>query len=194
MQGLDRILCKNSYLLVLRALYSAREPMTGREVERRTGLSNRAAMMALEALTETHCVHCEITPRAHWYEINRNHYLISKAIRPAFEAEEFFWEDLRKITRKNIKPQPIAAVVTGPLARDESLSEGRLELTLLFDSGRNRVRAYSSMENLENAIADRFGLPIKSTLLDTNNMDKEEFDTLWKRVAREGILLFGTLP
>lgn len=194
MQGLNRIFRKFSHLPVLRALYYARAPMTGREVERRTGLSNRATMMALQSLCDACCVHCEETAHAHWYQLNTENYLVKRVLLQAFEAEEQFWEDLRKTTRRLIKPRPRAAVATGPLARDESLSEGRLELTLLFDSGRSRVRAYNSMPDLEALVNDRYALPLKLTLLDMNNMDKEEFDDLWKRVAREGILLFGTLP
>jgi hypothetical protein len=31
-------------------------------------------------------------------------------------------------------------------------------------------------------------------MLDANTADLDEYETLWRRVEREGILLFGTLP
>ena len=52
------------------------------------------------------------------------------------------WDDLRKIVRRVVHPRPIAAVATGPLARDETLSEGRIELSMVFSSGRSRLRAF----------------------------------------------------
>jgi hypothetical protein len=181
-------------LLVLRTLYHAEEPLTGREIERRTGLSNRTTMLALETLVDASVVHREQDTHAHWYELNTNHYLAAKVLKPAFEAEDLFWDDLRKTVRRVVHPRPIAAVATGPLARDEGLSEGRIDLTMLFSTGRNRMRAFRSMEELGDTIWDRYGLSMDYTLLDVNTMDDDEYDTLWRRVEREGILLFGTLP
>ncbi len=194
MNGLDLLLGKHSHLLVLRALYNADEPLSGREVERRTGLSNRAAMLALDALATLSALHVETTSRAHLYNLNRNHYLVSKAIRPAFEAEDLFWDDLRKLIRKIVHPRPIAAVATGPLARDESLASGKIEVSLFFTTGRNRIRAFHSTQELVDEVWDRYALDIESVLLDPNSMNQETHAALWRRIEREGILLFGTLP
>jgi len=179
---------------VLRVLFHAEEPVTGREIERRTGLSNRGVMMALESLVDLAAVQCEITERAHWYTLNRAHYLINKGLKAAFEAEDLFWDDLCKTVRRVVHPRPVAAVATGPLARHDDLSGGRIELTLVFSTVRNRLRAFRSMEMLEEAAWDRYALAVNATLLAATEVDDDEYDTLWRRVEREGILLFGTLP
>lgn len=194
MHGLDLLLSRQSQLLVLRALYRAEEALTGREIERRTGLSNRATMLALENLTDLSAVHREVSSSAHLYELNGNHYLVNKVLRPAFDAEDMFWNDLARIVRRAVNPKPVAAVATGPLARDESESSGRVELTMVFSSGRKRVRAFNSMERLRDEIWDRYGLPIDSILLDISTVDRNSNDALWRRIEREGILLFGNLP
>ena len=194
MHGLDSILSKASHLLVLRVLAHADEPLTGREVQRRCGLSNRATMLALEGLGDVSAVHIEQTSQANWYELNPNNYFVAKALKPIFECEDLFWDDLRKITRRNLTPRPTAAVATGPLARDEELSTGRIELTLVFSSGRNRIRAYSCADELADAIWDRYALNVEVNWLDTNNYTDDEYEPLWRRIEREGILLFGTLP
>ncbi|MBU0679570.1 MAG: hypothetical protein KJ626_15825 [Verrucomicrobia bacterium] len=194
MQGLDPLLCRHSQLLVLRCLYRAKESLTGREIERRTGLSNRATMLALESLVEASAVNLDITSTAHWYELNQNHYFVAKALKPAFEAEDLFWDDLRKTVRKIVHPRPLAAVATGPLARDETAFAGRVDLSMVFSTGRARIRAFKSIEELKEGVWDRYAIQIEPILLDVNTMDEEEYDTLWRRVEREGILLFGTLP
>jgi hypothetical protein len=194
MQGLDRLLSRPSQLLALRTLFHADQPLCGREVERRTGLSNRAAMVALDALVELAAVRCETTTRAHLYTLNRNSYLVARALKPAFEAEDVFWEDLRKTVRRVVHPRPIAGVATGPLARNETDPSGRLGLILIFSSGRNRIRAFRTMTALEEAVWDRYAVRINATLMDSNTADLDEHDALWRRVEREGILLFGTLP
>ena len=104
------------------------------------------------------------------------------------------WDDLRKIVRRVVHPRPIAAVATGPLARDETLSEGRVELSMVFSSGRSRLRAFRTMETLAEELWNRHAVDFEHNLLDVNTVDRGEHDALWKRVAREGILLFGTLP
>jgi len=193
MQGFDLLLSRPSHLSVLRVLYHAEGPLTGREVERRSGLSNRGAMLALESLTEISAVYRQEEGAAYYYTLNTSHYFVSR-LKPIFDAEDLFWTDVRKLVRRLIHPRPVAAVAAGPLARDESLAWGRVELVMLFSSGRSRIRAFASTEELREAIQDRYGLPSVCTLLDVNIMDRDEYDALWKRVAREGILLFGTLP
>jgi hypothetical protein len=194
LRGLDLILAKHSHLRVLRVLHHAHEPLSGREVERRSGLSNRAAMMALETLTEASAVSCEVTPRANCYSLSSDNYLVNRAIRPGFEAEELFWEDLKKTVRRIVRPRPSCAVVTGPIARDDALFSGHLELVMVFSSGRQRVRAFPSSEKLIETILDRYGLSADFTLIDANAADRSEYDTLWRRVEREGVLLYGVLP
>lgn len=194
MHGLNVILSKPSHLLALRILYHADEPLTGREVQRRCGLSNRATMLALEALVEASAVHCDCTRQANWYTLNNGNYLVAKGLKPAYDAEDMFWEDLRKLVRRVVRPRPVAAVVTGPLARDEAEVTGRLEITMILSSGRNRIRAYRCHDDLVETVWDRYALNVELNWLDVNNLDDEEYDPLWRRVEREGVLLYGTLP
>jgi len=194
MHGLDRILGKASHLAVLRVLNDTKTPLSGREIQRRARLSNRAAMMALEALCGQNVLLCEVTSTAYLYQANARHYLWSKAIRPAFDAEYAFWDDLGKIVRRSLTPRPDAAMVTGTLARDEAATEGRLDLHLLFSGGRQRLQAYRCMERLGQAIRIRYALDVSATFMDIRTMDDPEYQDLWRRIAREGILLFGKLP
>ena len=194
MEGLNAILANRSHLMVLRALFHADHAMTGRAVERLTGLSNRGTMIALAALVDARAVFREIRGRAHHYTLNRSHYLVDKALRPAFDAEELFWGDLARTVRKIVKPRPLAVVATGPLAREEADYGGRLMLTMLFPSGRGRIMSLASIRTLADTIRDRYGMVLEHHLLDINTMDDKEYIPLWLRVEREGILLFGTLP
>ena len=195
MHALNRILGKQSHLAVLRVLHASEEvPLTGREVQRRAGLSNRAAMQALEGLADASVVLREETAAAHYFRLNSRHYLWTKAVRPALEAEFAVWEDLRKTVRRLITPRPEAAMVTGPLVRDEHAESGKLDVHLLFVGGRQRLQAYRCLERLAERIRERYALEISCTFMDMRNMDDPEFQDLWRRIAREGVLLFGKLP
>lgn len=194
MEGLNAVFSNGSRVAVLRALYEADQPLTGRAVERATGLSNRTVMMGLHALTELGIALCTEERAAHFYTLNASHYLVAKAIKPAFEAEVLFWDDLQRLIRRVVRPRPMAAVATGPLARGEADFGGRLMLMMLFASGRERMRALSAMPRLSERIGDRYTMALEHHLLDVNTMDRDEHVPLWRRVEREGILLFGTLP
>jgi hypothetical protein len=192
--GLNTILGTQSKVFVLRVLLRAGKPLTGRAVERLSGLSNRATMLALDALVEARAVTRRESGRAYLFALNRNNYLVMKAIRPAFNAEEFFWDDVRKTVRRLVRPRPRAAVATGPLARDETEYGGRLILTMVFQSARSRMGALSTMDRLSSTTRERYAMTLEHHLLDINTMDRAEYVPLWRRVEREGILLFGTLP
>jgi hypothetical protein len=194
MRGLNVLFRNQGQVIVLRVLYHADSPLTGREVERRTGLSNRGAMHALEGLTDAGIVFCEPAGRANLYTLNTGHYLVQKALRPALDAEDRFWLDLAKTVRRTVKPRPLAAVATGPLTRDETEYGGRLSLTMVFSTGRKRIQSLPSIQRLAEAARERYALILEHQLLDLNTMDRKEYVPLWRRVEREGILLFGTLP
>lgn len=194
MQGLNAILGKSSHLKVLRVLHRADEPLCGREIQRRCGLSNRAAMLALESLRQNRVLVVDETASRYWYRPNPANYLWLKAIRPALEAEEGFWDDLRKLVRRSVKPVPEAAIVTGVLARGQGAQSGPIDLNLLYEGGRQRLQAYGCLERLREKVDQRYALEITVTFMDMRNMDDPEFQTLWQRIAREGVLLFGKLP
>jgi hypothetical protein len=180
--------------MVLRQLYRAEKPMTGRAIERAIGLSNRATMNALEVLVDARAVHKVEEPHRYLFTINMDHYFIKKALRPAFDAEELFWADLAKTIQRIVRPRPIAAVATGPLAREETFYGGRITLTMLFDKKTDRIRSLSSVSRLSEQIRERYDLSMEHHLLDMNTMDRKEYEPLWRRVENEGILLFGALP
>jgi predicted DNA-binding transcriptional regulator len=194
MHGLNPILGKSSHLRVLRVLYRAREKLCGREIERRCGLSNRAVMLALEELASRRVLCVETTSTAYFYSPNPANYLWSKALRPALESEELFWEDLRKLVRRVVIPRPEAAMVTGALAREEGADSGTLDIHLLYAAGRERLQAYRCLERLREQVLQRYALDTVCTFMDMRNMDDPEFQALWNRIAREGVLLFGKLP
>ena len=50
------------------------------------------------------------------------------------------------------------------------------------------------METLEDEVWNRYALNVTSTLVVEKEADDDEYDGLWRKVEREGILLFGTLP
>lgn len=195
MQGLDYLLANKSQLMVLRTLYRAEgQLLTGRAVERATGLSNRASMNALALLVNARAVNCTRESNRHLYGINMKHYLVEKALRPAFEAEEMFWADLAKTVKRTVRPRPVAAVATGPLAREETIYGGRITLTMLFARKTDRIKCLGSVSKLIDLIRERYGLSLEYHLLDMNTMDRKEYEPLWRRVENEGILLFGALP
>lgn len=194
MHSLNPILGKVSHLRVLRVLHHSDEKLSGREIQRRSGLSNRATMLALEELTSKRVLRVEMTSVHYFYEPNPKSFLWTKAIRPALDAEEMFWDDLRKLVRRAVKPVPEAAMVTGVLARDEEAETGLVDLHLLYKGGRQRLQAYRCLDRLREKVDERYALEISVTFMDMRNMDDPEFQVLWKRIAKEGVLLFGKLP
>ena len=194
MHGLNPILGKISHLKVLRVLHRAKVKLSGREIQRRSGLSNRATMMALDELTGKRVLRVEVTSVHYYYEPNPKSFLWTKSVRPALDAEELFWDDLRKLVRRLVKPVPEAAMVTGVLAREDAAESGLIELHLLYEGGRQRLQAYRCLDRLRAKVDERHALEVSVTFMDMRNMDDPEFQALWKRIAREGVLLFGKLP
>ncbi len=199
MQGLTRILGRQSHLAVLRVIRNATDPLSGREVQRAAGLSNRAAMQALNSLTNEGVLLKSVQGNAHFFSGNPRHYLWTKAICPALDAELGFWDDLRKTVRRHMHPKPEAAMVTGPLTRFPDMplpgtGSETLEIHLLFSTGRQRLQAYRALDRLQENLRARYALKAQVTFMDIRTMNDPEFSPLWTRIAREGLLLFGKLP
>jgi hypothetical protein len=151
-------------------------------------------MTALQNLVAASAVNCETAPGSNLYSLNMGHYLVAKGLKPAFEAEELFWDDVRKTVRRIVRPRPQSAVATGPLAREENEYGGRVTLILLFSSGTHRIKSLATIRKLAFTFRDRYSLSLEHHLLDHKNMNRPENEPLWNRIEREGILLFGSLP
>jgi hypothetical protein len=151
-------------------------------------------MNALEVLTDARAVHQTKETNRYLYTLNTDNYLIWRALRPAFDAEELFWADLAKTIQRTVRPKPVAAVATGPLVREETSYGGRITLTMLFNTKTDRIKCLSAVSRLAARLRERYDLTMEHHLLDMNTMDRKEYEPLWRRVEKEGILLFGALP
>ena len=195
MRGLDLILGKSSYIAVLRVLFAYQgQSLSGRHIQRHARLSNRATMLAIEELESLRVLKVDRQAHRHACTLNEENYFVRKALRAAFESEIYFWADLGKTIRRTIHPRPVAAVATGPLARDDVLTSHKVEVVLFFADGRQRLRAFPSLGVLREASATRYAVELTATFVDANSMNRDEFESLWRRVEREGILLYGKIP
>ncbi len=192
MIALNRIVAKKSTVNVLRVLRQADSALSGRQIQRRSGLSNRATMLALEDLTSASIVDCEPSGRSYFYTLNTDNFFWQTGLKTLLEAEDAFWKDLPKTVKGCVDPAPAAVIVTGSLAREEPTNE--LELHLIFGSGRDRLKAYKHNDALKEVINHRYGLELHPTYMDKKTMDNPEYESLWERIANEGVLIFGELP
>jgi len=152
-------------------------------------------MMALSELVSFHAVCRTDKGNAHQYRINTGHYLVSNAIIPALDGEELFWNDVGKVVRKKTLPRPIAAIaIESPMRKTEFAPTTKVEMVLLFATGRHRLRAWPTLPAMALAVLERHGLNIDPVLMDINSMSREEHAPIWRKVEREGILLFGKIP
>ncbi len=72
---------------VLRVLFRSGTPLTGRQVQRLSGLANLSTMRALKRLADLGVVSCRRAGRAYQYELRRSHWAVENLISPLFENE-----------------------------------------------------------------------------------------------------------
>ena len=97
---LEYILNPPSVIPVLRVLNERVAGISGREAARLSGLSIRAAQIALSKLTETKIVNRHIGGRDYLFNLNRDNFLTQNIISRLFDFEKDFKQNIFALIKK----------------------------------------------------------------------------------------------
>lgn len=183
---LDAVFSAPSRLAVLRALFRARTPLSGRAISRLAGINHQGASVALTALAELGLVERRPAGRSDQWRLDRNRWLMSELLLPLLEREAEHADAVAAAIKKGLRGKASAVLIGGAAAKGRLEAGKPLELVVVEGAGGRRPLS-ESLRDLGGRLKEQWALT-----LDTRVLSKREaaraaaLEDLWELLPIEG--------
>ena len=135
---LDAVLTAPSRLAVLRALFRAKSPLSGRALARLAGINHQGAAVALAGLARLGLVERRPAGRSDQWRLDRRGWLMSELLLPLLEREAEHAGAVVDAIRKGLRGKAAAAFVAGAAAKGRLEAGKPVQLVVVEGAGGRR--------------------------------------------------------
>ncbi len=124
-------------LAILRVLTSYRDfKGTGREIAKLTGYSAPSTHETLKNLYDTEVLNREIIGRQHIYSLNEKSRIVMKIIRPMFQVENGYKEEIRdflveELKKNRIKNTIVSLILYGSVQQNKAKAKSDIDIAVV---------------------------------------------------------------
>jgi len=150
---IDDIVDSPSKLAILR-VFAAREGLkaTGREIARLAGFSVPSTHESLKDLHERNVLAREIIGKQHIYSLNEEDRIVQKIIRPMFEAESNYKQEIKDLLLEEIKKAGVKKIIVslilyGSVARKTAQKESDIDVAVIVAKAADVDRVFEAFNS-----------------------------------------------
>lgn len=190
---LDDVLGPHSKVSVLRVLFS-QDGLSGREIARRTGLSPRAASLALAHLLKAGILHRHSMGSTHQFTINRKRHIVSAALGNLFQEEELLAPAMGRRMMQSIgHDKCVSVAIFGSYARGEASPLSDLDVLVLLNNSSWAPKVKEALQADAAEFHDLFGLNLAPYVIGAAEFAHrlKKGDKLIKSMVREARVVSG---
>ncbi len=189
---IEKLFSTPGQIRVLRVLWRADKPLTGRQIQMLAGLANLSAMRALKHLTVLGVVSCRQAGRSHQYELKMDHWAVDELISPIFEGEEKGLDLICDLLAKKLKGQCQTAYLYGSVVDSSKDTVGDIDLFILVKTEKEREGLESSLiPPISEKISERFGLFLEPNIVTFKELSRNQVRKMAEEIAQNGQKLCG---
>jgi predicted nucleotidyltransferase len=183
-------------LRLLRHLATHQGAFTGRALAQAAGVEAKRAAEALRDLVEAGLVQRRRAGRAFLYSMNRNSYVVSEILLPAFEHERDWLKQLGKEIRHSI-PGIDSVILYGSWARNKARPESDIDLLVVMGPKKDKDykrRLREKLDDTRGRMAERYGRPVSLLVLDRDEVRRRlrKRDALIREIIAQGEVVAGS--
>lgn len=192
---LNRALGQRSKVEILRYLVSCQEPLSGRELARRCGLSHLAVQRALHDLEAEGLIDRRIISPNHQFRLNREHWLASSLLIPLFEKERLGLCKLKETLLKGLPAGVGSVIVYGSFVRGLANSKSDIDVLVLIENTNDKKAIQTHFQKLSPIVYALFHQPLSVVILGEREFGKmyKEQDPFAREISYFGQSLYGKL-
>ena len=183
---LDAVLSAPSRLAVLRALFRAKSPLSGRALARLAGINHQGAAVALAALAKLGRVERRPAGRSDQWRLDRSRWLMSELLLPLLAREAEHADAVAGALKKALRGKA-AAVLLGGAAAKGRLEPGRPVELVVVESAAGRRALSEAIRALTALLKERWSLGLDVRVLARREAARAvALDDLWELLPNEG--------
>lgn len=183
---LDAVLSAPSRLAVLRALFRARSPLSGRALARLAGINHQGAAVALAALAKLGLVERRPAGRSDQWRLDRRRWVMSELLLPLLEREGEHADAVADAIRKALRGKAAAVLIAGAAAKGRLAPGQTLELVAVEAPGGGRALG-DAVRGLAALMNERWSLELAVRVLSRREATRAvALEDLWELLPVEG--------
>lgn len=183
---LDAVLSAPSRLAVLRALFRARSPLSGRALARLAGINHQGAANALAGLEALGLVARRPAGRSDQWRLDRSRWLMAELLLPLFEREAALADAVAGAVKKALRGKAAAVLIGGPAAKGR-LEPGQAFELVLVELPAGRRALADAVRELTALFTERWALTLTVRVLSRREGPRAAvLEDLWELLPVEG--------
>lgn len=183
---LDAVLTAPSRLAVLRALFRAKSPLSGRALARLAGINHQGAAVALAGLARLGLVERRPAGRSDQWRLDRKGWLMSELLLPLLEREAEHAGAVVDAIRKGLRGKAAAVFVGGEAAKGRLFPGGAVELVVV-EGALGRRPLSEALRDLGARLREQWSLPLEARVLARRDAARAAaVEDLWELLPVEG--------
>lgn len=183
---LDAVLSAPSRLSVLRALFRAKSPLSGRALARAAGINHQGAAVALAALARLGLVERRPAGRSDQWRLDRRRWIVSELLLPLFEREAEHADGVAGAIKKGLRGKA-AAVLLGGAAAKGRLEPGRPVELIVVEGASGRRPLSEALRGLAALMKEQWSVGLEVRLLPRREAARvAAVEDLWELLPVEG--------
>lgn len=183
---LDAVLSAPSRLAVLRALFRARSPLSGRALARLAGINHQGAATALAGLERLGLVARRPAGRSDQWRLDRRRWIMSELLLPLFEREAALADSVAGAVKKALRGKAAAVLVGGAAAKGR-LEPGQAFELVVVELPAGRRALADAVRGLAALFEDRWSLGLTVRFLSRREGPRAAaLEDLWELLPVEG--------
>jgi predicted nucleotidyltransferase len=189
---IEKLFSAPGQIRVMRVLWRAGKPLTGRQIQKLAGLANLSAMRALKHLTDLGVVSCRQAGRSHQYELKMDHWAVDELVSPIFEGEDRGLDLLCELLVEKLKGQCQTAYLYGSSVDSSKDMVGDIDLFMAVKTKKEREVLESSLiPEISEKISERFGLFLEPNIVTFKELSRNPVRKVAEDIAQNGRKLCG---
>ncbi|MBI3287944.1 MAG: hypothetical protein HYZ74_00315 [Elusimicrobia bacterium] len=183
---LEGVLSAPSRLAVMRALFRAKSPCSGRALARVAGINHQAAAIALTALAKLGLVERRPSGRSDQWRIDRRRWLNSELLLPLLEREAEYAQAVVDEIKKTLRGKAAAVLVSGAAAKG-GLAPGKPLELVVVEGLAGRAALGEALRGLAVLMRERWTLDLGVRVLSQREAARaSSIENLWQLLPMEG--------
>lgn len=176
---------------ILRVLFTAPQPLSGRQVGELARLSHRGAIQALASLVDLGAVRQRRVGKAYQYALARNNAAVELIIAPGMKAETVLLDDLKKNIVARFGKKTVSLTLFGSLAAGTETKGSDIDVLAIGYDERAKRSLEANAETQAPFFHERYQAPLSLHCLTVDELRKKRTLPLIKSVLRDGVRLSG---
>ena len=193
---LTHILDNKTKVVCLRLLCKYPTQISGRQLSKIIKINPTTVNEAVNSLVANQIVMVRKAGKAHLYELNKNHWVVAKILRPMFKLEDGLLNDfidhiVRKIKSSQIKKEIVSIALYGSVQEKNEKPASDIDLFVVLTEAKYKKKVEDLIFEINSDVLTQVGMGIEPNIKSVGEFKKNKKLNVFKSILKSHRIILG---